>query len=39
MLTVGGAILAAIIFGLVQFTSERESPPGRVWSAEHGHYH
>ena len=40
MLTVGGALLAAIIFGLVQFTSERESPPpGRVWSAEHGHYH
>jgi hypothetical protein len=40
LLAVGGAVLAAIIIGLVQFTSQRESPPpGRVWSAEHGHYH
>jgi hypothetical protein len=40
LLAVGGAVLAAIIIGLVQFTSERQSAPaGRVWSAEHGHYH
>jgi hypothetical protein len=40
VLAVGGAVLAAIIIGLVQFTSERETAPaGRVWSAEHGHYH
>jgi SEC-C motif len=40
LLAVGGAVLAALVIGFVQFTSERESAPaGRVWSAEHGHYH
>jgi hypothetical protein len=40
LLGVGGAVLAALIIGLIQFTGERESTaPGRVWSAEHGHYH
>jgi hypothetical protein len=39
VIAIGGAVLAAIIIAFTQFTSEREAVPGRVWSAEHGHYH
>ena len=39
LIAVGGAVLAAIIIAFAQFTSDRENVPGRVWSAEHGHYH
>jgi hypothetical protein len=40
LLALGGAVLAALILGLIQFNSEREGTgPRRVWSAEHGHYH
>jgi hypothetical protein len=34
---VAGAILIAIIAALA--SSPDSSGPGRVWSAEHGHYH
>ena len=39
LLVVGGAVLAALIVGIVSFTGERASGPTRVWSTEHGHYH
>ncbi|MGE0593499.1 MAG: SEC-C metal-binding domain-containing protein [Vicinamibacterales bacterium] len=38
LFVVGGAILAALAAGVVSFTTE-SAPAGRVWSAEHGHYH
>lgn len=38
MLAVAGAMLAAILIGIVSFTGENTSG-GRVWSAEHGHWH
>jgi hypothetical protein len=34
---VGGLILIAIIVALS--STKSDSTPGRVWSAEHGHYH
>ena len=37
LLMVGGAMLAALLAGIASFTSK--PPVGRVWSAEHGHYH
>jgi hypothetical protein len=40
VIAVGGAMLAALIFGLTQATGDRVATgPNRVWSAEHGHYH
>ena len=38
LLTVGGAVLIAILTGLASFTGDR-STGTRVWSTEHGHYH
>ena len=34
---VAGAILVAILAAI--FSARNDSAPGRVWSAEHGHYH
>ena len=39
MLAVGGAVVAAVIAGILSFTSERPTGGTRVWSPEHGHYH
>ncbi len=39
LFTVGGAVLVAILAGIVSFTGERSTGLTRVWSAEHGHYH
>lgn len=40
LLAVGGAVLAALIIGMIRFAGDREGTgPRRVWSAEHGHYH
>jgi hypothetical protein len=40
LLAVGGAVLAALIIGMIRFSNDRQTTgPGRVWSAEHGHYH
>mgnify|MGYP003577966593 FL=1 len=40
LLAVGGAILGALILGITQFSADDSAPtPGRVWSADHGHYH
>ncbi|MGH9257267.1 MAG: SEC-C metal-binding domain-containing protein [Vicinamibacterales bacterium] len=36
---VGGAVVAAILVGIVSFSGQRASGPTRVWSTEHGHYH
>ena len=36
---VGGAILAALAVGAISFTGDGSRASGRVWSAEHGHYH
>jgi hypothetical protein len=38
LLAVAGAMLAALIVGIASFTGDR-STTGRVWSAEHGHWH
>ena len=38
LLGVAGAMLAALLVGIASFTGDR-SPGGRVWSAEHGHWH
>ena len=37
MALVIGAILLAIVAAVM--SSRDSGPPGRVWSAEHGHYH
>lgn len=37
ILLVAGAVAAAVIAGVV--TRDDEVNAGRVWSAEHGHYH
>ena len=34
---VAGAILVVIVLAIV--SGRNDSAPGRVWSAEHGHYH
>jgi hypothetical protein len=39
LLVVGGAVVAAIVAGIAQFTGERAAGATRVWSVEHGHYH
>lgn len=39
MLAVGGAVLAALVAGILSFTGERATGPTRVWSTDHGHYH
>jgi hypothetical protein len=40
IVAIGGAMLAALIVGWLQFSSDRQNAgPSRVWSAEHGHYH
>ncbi len=39
MIAVGGAILAALVVGILSFTGQGTRSGGRVWSAEHGHYH
>jgi len=38
LLAVAGAMLAAILVGIANFTGE-PAAGGRVWSAEHGHWH
>lgn len=38
MLTVGFAVIAAIVAGVVAFRGGGTSGV-RIWSAEHGHYH
>ena len=38
LLAVAGAMLAALIVGIASFTGDGPSG-GRVWSAEHGHWH
>lgn len=40
LITVGGAVVGAIWLGLASLGDEAVGPgPGRVWSAEHGHWH
>jgi hypothetical protein len=39
MLIVAGAILLMIVVGLALRDRDRGPGDGRVWSAEHGHYH
>ena len=39
MLVIGGAVVAAIVVGILSFTGERATGPTQVWSSEHGHYH
>jgi SEC-C motif len=37
---VGGAVLGALLLGILQFAGDREATgPNRVWDAAHGHYH
>ena len=37
---VGGAVLGALLLGILQFAGDREATgPNRVWNAAHGHYH
>ena len=38
LLTVGGAVLLALITAIASFTGE-SSTGTRTWSTEHGHYH
>ena len=39
-IAVGAAMLGALLIGVMALTGERaSSPPGRMWSAEHGHWH
>jgi hypothetical protein len=38
MITVGLAVLAAIVAGVASFTSSSQ-PNVRVWDPAHGHYH
>jgi hypothetical protein len=33
------AVISGIVLGVTSFTSEPAPSAGRVWSAEHGHYH
>lgn len=37
MMVVGGLLLAGVAVGVANYTGEATG--GRVWSAEHGHYH
>lgn len=41
LIAVGGAVLGAVVLGILQFTRSEEAAAGprRVWSAEHGHFH
>lgn len=41
LLTVGGAMVGALLLGLSSLMDDSVSSntPGRVWSAEHGHWH
>jgi hypothetical protein len=37
---VGGAVLGALLLGILQFAGDREATgTNRVWNAAHGHYH
>ncbi len=39
-IAVGAAMLGALVVGIMALTGERgASGPGRVWSADHGHWH
>ena len=38
LLAVAGAMLAALVVGIMSFSGDRSSG-GRVWSPEHGHWH
>jgi hypothetical protein len=38
LLVVAAAIVAALLASVFDH-GERSAGPGRVWSAEHGHYH
>ena len=37
LLVLAGAITAAVLFGVA--SRDKDAGQGRVWSAEHGHYH
>ena len=39
IVAVGGAVLAAIVIGIVSFTSEPTANNVRIWDPAHGHYH
>lgn len=41
LITVGGAIVGAILLGVLSLGDDAAAGPGpgRVWSAEHGHWH
>ena len=39
LLVVGGAVLAAILVGIVSFNGDRSAASVRIWSPAHGHYH
>jgi SEC-C motif len=40
LLVVGGAILGAVLLGILQFAGDRTATgPNRVWDSAHGHYH
>jgi hypothetical protein len=40
LIAVVGAMIAALLLGIASLTDDSApAGPGRVWSAEHGHYH
>ena len=40
MLVIAGAMLAAVVMGIISLATTDSSPSGvRIWSPEHGHYH
>jgi hypothetical protein len=40
LVVVGGAVLGALLLGILQFAGDRQATgPTRVWDASHGHYH
>jgi len=39
LLAVGGVLLVALLAGWASVTGDDASAGGRIWSAEHGHYH
>jgi hypothetical protein len=40
LIAVIGAMLGALVLGIMSLTDDSAGPgPGRVWSAEHGHWH
>jgi len=39
MIVVGGAMIAALAIGAVQFTASSQASGTRTWDPAHGHYH